>query len=186
MRPQKYRAIGYESPTLSKAPDISIEDYCTSQGLELVTFFRDDDGNKHLELTQRPAGRQLFGACRRYKAKNIVAANLYSLFKDTVDAGRQMPRWLKMGVRLHLLNFAGHPYVIEGEVGRTISLMVETLGKMERANRRERIGSSLAKRKVRGFVYGPTPYGFYRDGSLLVEHQKERLVIKRMRKLKNQ
>jgi DNA invertase Pin-like site-specific DNA recombinase len=186
MKRRRNLTLGYESPTFSKPPATTIEQYCRDHGLELVTVLRDDDSSRHLDLDHRPAGRQIIGMCRREKIKNIVAADLFSLFKDAVDAGRQVPRWQKKRIRLHLLNLGGQPYVVEEDTGQVIGRVIEALGRMERRNRRERIGASLAKRKVRGFVYGGTPYGYDRVGGLLVQNSQEMQVIRRIQGLRKE
>lgn len=180
---RKHLAVGYKSPTFSTDPPISIETYCEQNGLELVAVFSDDRLSSHLQLDQRPSGSKLFGHCRRERIRNVVAPDLYNLFKDSVDAGRQLSKWWKR-VRLHLVNFAGHPFIVEGEAGLAFTRMAEALGKMERRNIRERIGSSIAKRKVLGYVYGGIPYGWDRVGSLLVENVQEQKVKKRMKDLR--
>jgi DNA invertase Pin-like site-specific DNA recombinase len=183
MKSRKHLAVGYKSPTFSREPDITIEAYCEQNGLELVKVFSDDKMSSHLQLDQRPSGSELFGYCRRERIRIVVAPNLYNLFKDSVDAGRQLSKWWKR-VRLHLINFAGHPFIVEGEAGLAFTRMAEALGKMERRNIRERIASSIARRKVLGYVYGGIPYGYDRVGSLLIENDEEQKVKKRMKDLK--
>jgi DNA invertase Pin-like site-specific DNA recombinase len=184
--PRKLFAIGYMSPTLSKKPDGTIENYCKEQGLELVCILRDEQSSSHLNLGDRPAGRKLYGMCRRKRIKNIVAPDLYNLFKDAPDAGRELARWYARRIRVHLLEFGGRPFVIEGDSGWAVARVAEVLGKIERRNIRVRMSSFHARRKVNGYVYAAIPFGWNREGSLLVENGAEQEVIKRIKTLRKE
>ena len=180
------KAIGYlQSDSPAPVEQKTIKAYCERAGFVLVEVLVDSHSSDHLDFDQRPEGVFL-RLSRANRAKNLVAPNLYGLFRDSADAGRHLWKWSERKIRLHLLDFGGQPFVMEGELGHIFLRTAVTLGNISRKNRRERIANSLAKRKVRGRVYSSTPYGYDRDGEFLVENSVEQKTLERVKRLAKQ
>ena len=99
--------------------------YCDRVGMTLVAVLIDDDDSGHLEFSERPAGQLLTHVCNDTGARNVVALRLWSLFKDTVDAGRHVRSWRSRRIKVHLTNLAGNPFVNEGEAGQGFNVALE-------------------------------------------------------------
>ena len=95
------------------------------------------------------------------------------LFRDAEDCLRQTREWDKAGIVLHLLNLGGQAVSTSSAMGRMMLTMVSAFAELERNLIAERTTTALAHKKKQHQVYAPTPYGYQRDGDLLVPDEQE-------------
>ena len=69
--------------------------------------------------------------------------------------------------------------------GRFTINLLSSLYEMELELIRDRVKDTLRVKKDNGKVYSPTPFGFDRDGDNLVENKKEKRLLRKILKLKN-
>ena len=184
------RAIGYvrSATPASVAKDVQsatleIQDYCHEHRISFVGVLYDSDADAHRKFNHRPGGAMLSSMSKNLRARNLIVPNLWMAFKDSVDATRHLKIWRTQRIKLHILNLNGEPFVNAGREGRAFDNAIREIAFIERRNIRERILGSQMKRKVRGYVYGPTPFGYDREGTILLENDREQAVIRRMRKM---
>lgn len=182
-----HKAIAYiQSSSPDPVDKPKVEAYCDAKGLRVVEWLIDHGETAALPFDQRPAGSWYLRLSKRHRTRDLVAPNIYHLFRDVVDAGNQIKRWYRRGKRLHLLDLVGEPYVMDGPNSRAFAMAFVALGRMQSVNLREQTAMSLAKRKVLGWVHSQTPYGFDRKGDLLIANPDEQAVIARMGQMRKE
>jgi DNA invertase Pin-like site-specific DNA recombinase len=90
--------------------------------------------------------------------------------------------WDLANVALHLVDHGGQSINTKTAVGRMFLTMLAGFAQMERQLTAERITVALRHKKARRQAYGPTPYGFDREGDLLLPNRDEQAVIRQMRR----
>jgi DNA invertase Pin-like site-specific DNA recombinase len=165
------------------AQEARIRAYCTMTGLELVAVIREEGVSGSVPLHRRPAGAELVLAIARKQAAHVVAVKLDRVFRDAVDALEQSRAWDRAGVALHLVDCGGQAIDTRSAVGRMFLTMLAACAELERNLTAERTAAALAHKKANREAYSPTPYGFDREGSRLVENPTELVAVERIREL---
>lgn len=165
------------------AQEARIRAYCIAAGLELVAVIREEGVSGSVPLARRPAGVELARLVARRAAAHVVAVKLDRVFRDAVDALEQSRAWDRAGVALHLVDCGGQAIDTRSAVGRMFLTMLAACAELERNLTAERTAAALAHKKANREAYSPTPYGFDRDGSHLVENPAELVAVERIREL---
>jgi DNA invertase Pin-like site-specific DNA recombinase len=101
------------------------------------------------------------------EAGHVVALKLDRLFRDAEDCLHQTKVWDKAGVGLHLVDLGGQSLNTKSAMGRLFLTMAAAFAELERNLTSERTVQALAHKKANGAAYGPTPFGFRREGDRL-------------------
>lgn len=67
---------------------------------------------------------------------------------------------------------------------KAMAQMTAVFGELERELHSQRTSDALRELRAQGRAYGPTPYGFRREGDHLIGHPDEQRVLKRIRRLR--
>jgi DNA invertase Pin-like site-specific DNA recombinase len=132
-------------------------------------------------LGTRPGGAELLKQVARKEVKHIVALKLDRLFRDAADALNQTKAWDKAGVALHLVDIGGQTLNTASPMGRFFLSMTASFAELERNLIAERTSTALAHKKAHGEAYGPTPYGFDREGDALATNHQEQGVVDKIK-----
>jgi len=162
------------------AQEERIRAYCAAAGLELAAIIREEGVSGSRPLALRPAGGDLVRALAKGEASQVVALKLDRLFRDAADALEQTRAWDRKGIALHLIDLGGQTINTASPMGRMFLTMMAGFAELERNLTAERTAAALAHLKAHGEAYSPTPYGFDREGSRLVESAQEQVTIARM------
>lgn len=153
--------------------------YCRLTGLEPVAMIREEGISGSKALGTRPGGVELLKLVARKDVKHVVALKLDRLFRDAADALNQTKAWDKAGVALHLVDMGGQTINTASAMGRFFLSMMAGFAELERNLIAERTSTALTHKKAHREAYGPTPYGFNREGdSLAVNSQEQEAVTK--------
>jgi len=160
-----------------------IRAYASVAGIELVALVREEGVSASKPLAHRPQGMQLVRFIAQGKADHVVALRWDRVFRDTIDGLDQVRTWDRAGVALHLVDMGGQTIDTGSAVGRLFITQLAGMAEFERNLIAERTAAALQHKKAQGRAYGPTPYGFDREDSHLVENASERACVARMREL---
>lgn len=155
--------------------------YCTLQGLELAAVVRDEGVSGAKALADRPGGQELLRMIDAGDVEHVVALKLDRLFRDAEDALHRTKAWDKAGVALHLVDMGGQAVNTGSAMGRMFLTLMAGFAELERNLIAERTTAALAHKKAHGAVYGPTPYGFQRDGNELRPDDGEQKILEKVR-----
>jgi len=167
------------------AQEERIRAYCSLRDLEPVAVIREEGVSAGKALASRPGGVELLSLLAQGKAEHVIVLKLDRLFRDAEDALRQTRAWDKAGVSLHLVDMGGQAIDTRSATGRMVLTMMAGFAEMERGVIRERTATALRYKKARREVYGPTPYGFDREGAALVEAEEEQAVLGDIRAMRD-
>lgn len=153
-----------------------IRAYCVMQGLTLREIISEEGVSAGKALLSRPGGQRLAQA----KAGHIVALKLDRLFRDAADALNQTRDWDKNDIALHLVDMGGATVNTKSAMGRMFITMMAGFAELERNVIAERTATALQHKKSHRKVYGPTPFGFARDGDSLEDAAEEQFIVVRI------
>ncbi len=168
------------------AQEERLRGYCMMSGLTLDTLIREEGVTARYSLAHRPGGKEMLRLVRTRQVQHIVGLKLDRLFRDTEDCLRQTREWDKAGITLHLLDLGGQAVNTSSPMGRMMLTMVSAFAELERNLIAERTATALQHKKQNGQVYSPTPYGYERQGDLLLPLPDEQAVLARIRQLHNE
>jgi DNA invertase Pin-like site-specific DNA recombinase len=160
------------------AQEERIRAYCTMRGIELVGIVQDLGVSAGKPLASRPGGRRLLEEVRRRGgARAVVAWKLDRLFRDVVDCLTNASTWDRRGVNLHLIDLGGQAIDTASAMGRMFLTMMAAIGEWERNVIGERTRAALQHKKAQGEFVGTAPFGYRREGDLVVEDPEEQKTI---------
>ena len=155
--------------------------YCTMRDLEISGVIRDEGVSAFKYLDTRPGGTELLSTIAEGKAGHIVALKLDRLFRNTADALATTEKWSRQGVALHLVDMGGAAMDTTSATGRMMLTMLAGFAEFERTLTSERTIAALRYKRDHGQVFGPTPYGYTRNGTGLDEDPDELATVRTMR-----
>lgn len=157
------------------AQEASIRDWGERAHISIMRVF-EDAGVSGTKLRQRPALQNALRLSCEQKTV-LVVYSLSRLSRSTKDT-------LQIAEKLHR---AGADLVSLSEkidttsaAGKMVFRMLAVLNEFERDQISERTSAILQHKKAKGEVYSPIPYGFRRDGSKLLEDDKEQEVVQQI------
>lgn len=157
--------------------------YCTMRDLEVAGVIRDEGVSAFKHLEKRAGGAELLRLIAAGEADHIVVLKLDRLFRNAADALALTERWNRQGVALHLVDMGGAAMDTASATGRMMLTMLAGFAEFERALISERTSTALAYKRDKRQPYGPTPYGYLRDGDRLREHPGELATVRRIHAL---
>jgi len=131
-------------------------------------------------IMKRPMGRELSGEIQMRRIRHLVSAKLDRLFRDTIDCLQTVMPWSKIGVSLHVLDFAGQTIDTSTSMGKMMLTIAAGFAELERNRISERTKAVLDYKRSKGeWVGGSIPYGYSLadDGVHLEPNPKEQEII---------
>src|SRR5262249_35934249 len=142
-----------------------------------------DDGIRGTDLpATRPGGSALLRAIGRRAAQHVVAIRLDRLFRDAADCLGTVKAWEKAGVSLHVVDLGGAVLDVSSAMGTLFLGIMAQVAEMEAHIISERVTTAIREKKAQLRAYGPTPYGFDREGDVLLPNATEQAVIQQMQR----
>lgn len=166
-----------------EAQEEKLDAYCRMAGLSLVNTLREEGVSGSVALSDRPAGAQLLAALQS-GVTHVISLKLDRLFRDAEDALHQTREWDRQGVSLHLVDFGGTSLNSASAIGRMMIGLLAGFAEFERNLIAERTSSALAHKKNHLQVFNHVPYGYRREGKVLVPEEGEISVIARIKSLR--
>jgi site-specific DNA recombinase len=161
-----------------------LEDYCHQARLVLDTRLCEDLGvSGHIPLSRRPGGDQLLRrlAWQRRTGgpiRHVVVMRLAHLFCNVQEALAYLQEWDNAGITLHLVHVgAGDSLETGSPKGRVLLPLLADL----HAWQHEQRADIAWEKKAAQQVYGPTPYGFVRQGNRLIRKDDEQETLAQIR-----
>jgi len=165
-----------------KAQEERLRAYCHMSGLEIAEVIREEGISASKTLVSRPGGQQLLDLIARKEVRHVVALKLDRLFRDAEDALHQTKAWDRRGIALHLVDMGGQTLNTASAMGRFFLNVMAAFAELERNLIAERTVDALTHKKNHREAYGPIPYGYNRQGDILIENPGEQAVIVDVRK----
>jgi DNA invertase Pin-like site-specific DNA recombinase len=162
------------------AQEERLRGYCMMSGLAITTIICEEGVSGRTPVSHRPGGKEMLKLIREKQVQHIVALKLDRLFRDAEDALRQTRQWDEGGIALHLVDMGGTAINTASAMGRLLITMMSGFAELERNLIAERTASALQHKKRHRQVYSPTPYGFQREGALLIPDPEESAVVTRI------
>lgn len=166
-----------------QAQEERLNGYCMMAGLSVLSVIREEGISGRTPIAMRPGGKDMMRLIREKKVQNVVALKLDRLFRDAEDALRQTRQWDEGGIALHLVDMGGTAINTASAMGRLLITMMSGFAELERNLIAERTAAALQHKKRHQQAYSPTPYGFQREGNVLIPDPEEMAVISRIRTL---
>jgi len=158
--------------------------YAASAGLELVTVIVEEGVSGSKALASRPGGGELLRLIKAGKVENVVAVKLDRLFRDASDCLSMTKAWDKAGIALHLIDLGGQSINTSSSMGRFFISTMAAIAELERNLIAERTTAALRHKRRHLQAYGPTPYGYDRQGDELIANRDELAIVARIRELR--
>lgn len=162
------------------AQEAKLRAYCELAGLQIVALVRDEGVSGAKPLATRPGGEQVVKLVSQRKAGNIVAMKLDRLFRDAADCLAQTKTWDGADVALHLVDVGGQSVNTKSAMGRFFLTMMGGVAELERNLIAERTATALNYKKGQRQAYGPTPFGYDREGERLTVNAEEMKVARKV------
>jgi DNA invertase Pin-like site-specific DNA recombinase len=151
---------------------------CERRGWELVEIV-EDLGFSGRDLN-RPGMRDVIGRLDAGEADCLVVAKLDRLSRSLLDFATLSDHARRSKWGLIVLDLAVDTTTPAGEA---MAHMLATFAQFERRMIGERIREARAQLRAQSRVYGTTPFGFRREGKLLIKDATEQAVVERARRL---
>ncbi len=133
------------------------------------------------ELEDRPGLTAAVADLARLGAGVLLVAKRDRLARDVLTAALVERLAERSGARIVSADGTGNGNTPEAALLRS---MIDAFAAYERALIRSRTKAALAVKKARGERVGGVPYGYRDEGGVLVEDEREQVVVKRARELR--
>lgn len=153
--------------------------YCTAKGLEIAHIIKEEGVSGSVPFAEREGGRMASRLLKR--GTHLVAVKLDRLFRNTLDCLGQVDEWKRKGIHLHVLDISIDTSSAMGEMFLTICA---AFANMERRIIGERTSTALQHKKHQRQVFSRTPYGYSREGNLLIPVEPEQEVLRRIHSMR--
>jgi DNA invertase Pin-like site-specific DNA recombinase len=160
-----------------------IQAWCAATGAELVEVIEDGGVSGTRPLADRPGGARVASLleARKPDVDAVIVARLDRLGRDASEALSCLRKFASGSVGLVSI---AERIDLSSPQGRAMAQVTFVFAELERGLIAQRTSDALCELRSCGKVYGPVPFGFYRDGEDLIVHAEEQHVLTRMRKLR--
>jgi DNA invertase Pin-like site-specific DNA recombinase len=152
------------------AQEARIAACCTAMGWDASEVVR--DAGESAKSLRRPGIATILRDVRVGSVERIIVAKLDRLTRSIRDLSDLIELCAKHDVALVSV---GETLDTSSAAGRMVVNMLGVVGQWEREAIAERTSTALSHKRRCGLVYGPTPFGYRRDGGTLtpdpIEHQ---------------
>jgi len=159
-----------------------IEDFCETNNLILTQIVVDDGISGSGEKTHKRDGyNSVMKMVEDGEVDNLVVISLSRWGRNLGEIYKSVQLMEKKNVKFYSIKEnidTSSPY------GRFTINLLSSLYEMELELIRDRVKDTLKVKKENGKVYSPTPFGFDRVGDDLVENKKEKRLLRKMLRLK--
>ena len=149
--------------------------YCSLYDYKLVGIHEDIGSGKTMDRSGLDAALQ--DLCSN-RAKGLVVVKLDRLTRNVADLSALIDGWFspKAKCEAELVSITEHIDTTTAS-GRLVINMMGVISQWEREQTAERTVEALSYKKKNGKVYGPTPFGFDREGDDLIDNEYEQELI---------
>lgn len=172
-----------ESPEVQEA---QANAYAQMRGYTVTNVIHDAETSAGKPFLTRPHAPRVNKMIMRKRVDHVIATKLDRMFRDVVDCLTNVDRWDRTGVSLHLLDMGGSAVDTKSPAGRFMLTVLAGAAEWERRRIGERTREALAHKKAKGEVYGPVPFGYDRDGKMLVLNEGQQKTLVWMRWMREQ
>ncbi len=160
-----------------------IEAWCGVADAELVEVIEDGGVSGTRPLADRPGGARVASLleARKPDVDAVIVHRLDRLGRDASEALSCLRKFASGSVGLVSI---AERIDLSTPQGRAMAQVTFVFAELERSLIAQRTSDALRELRSRGEAYGPTPFGFQRDGDSLVLHASEQKVLTRMRRLR--
>jgi site-specific DNA recombinase len=151
--------------------------YCSAMNLNVIRVLREEGVSAGKPLSTRPGGSKLLRMLAEGEARHVVALKLDRLFRSTEDALHHAKQWDAEGITLHLCDMGGSQVNTQSAMGKIMMTLLAAFGEFERTLIAERTSAALSHKKRAKQAYNHVPFGFQRDGKMLVPKENEQKVL---------
>lgn len=144
------------------------------QGVELVEIIEDAETAKHLE---RPGLARVLALAESGKVQTVIIAKLDRLTRSVKDLAELLDRFHKRNVSLVSV---AESLDTGSAAGRLVLNIMTAVSQWEREAIGERTATAIQYKRSNRQVFNHTPYGYERDGNVLVPLPEEQAVIARI------
>jgi site-specific DNA recombinase len=179
--PKTRRTIGYvrvstddqarEGVSL-EAQSARIAAYCAALEFPLAETI--EDAGESAKGLQRPGIGQILDWVKEGSVDRIIATKLDRFTRSVRDLADLIDLCTKHDVALISI---GETLDTSSAGGRMVINMIGTVAQWEREVIGERTATALAHKRQQRVVYGPTPFGYRREGKTLVPDEKEQAAL---------
>ena len=160
-----------------------IEAFAAAMGIVLEGTFVDEAVSGGLPFASRPEGAKAMEALRG--GGRILAVHLDRCFRSLADTDATLAEWRKLEVTLTVLDMGGSPLDFSSASGRLLVRLLASVAEFEKEIIGERTSEALQEKKEKGEVYCRIPYGFTREGDILIPHPAEQEILEQIRNLRS-
>ena len=146
------------------------------QGAEVLDVIQ--DAGESAKSLERPGMARLLAMVDAGEVQVVIIAKLDRLTRSVRDLGDLMERFNKKGVSLVSV---AESLDTGSAAGRLVLNIMTAVSQWEREAIGERTATALQHKRSHRQVFNHTPYGFTRDGDVLVPLPTEQAVIDRIR-----
>ena len=182
------RAVGYTRVSTDKQADKGvsldaqlekIRAMAVVQGAEVLDVIQ--DAGESAKSLQRPGMARLLAMVDAGEVQVVIIAKLDRLTRSVKDLADLLERFTKHGVALVSV---AESLDTGSAAGRLVLNIMTAVSQWEREAIGERTATALRHKRAHQRVYNHTPYGFTREGDILVPLPAEQAVIDRVKLLR--
>ncbi len=178
-------AVGYTRVSTDKQADKGvslgaqlekIRAMAVVQGAEVTEVIQ--DAGESAKSLQRPGMARLLALVDSDAVQVVIIAKLDRLTRSVRDLGELLERFQKKGVALVSV---AESLDTGSAAGRLVLNIMMSVSQWEREAIGERTQTALQHKKSHQRIYNHVPYGFAREGDLLVPLPEEQAIVKKIR-----
>lgn len=152
--------------------------YCAAMDISISNVI--EDAGCSAKSLERPGAMRILEGVRAGEIGAVVVLKLDRLTRSVRDLGELLDVFAKQDAAL--VSVSEH-LDTSTAAGRMVVNMLGVVAQWEREAIAERTASALAHKRSQRRVYGPTPFGYRRNGDQLVADDAEQKILARMRRM---
>ena len=157
-----------------------IQGYSIMYSLVIDKIFIESGCSGSIKLCERPIGSELMKCIK--SGDIVICAKLDRLFRSSLDALFNLELFKSRGIQLHIIDLGGDVF---GGIGKLVFTILSAVSESERDRISERISVVKASQKSRNrYLGGPVPYGYMREGDILIKDEYQQSIILKVKDLK--
>lgn len=162
-----------------EAQEARIRAYAAALELDVSEIIR--DAGESAKSLQRPGMTRIIAGVRNGAIGRVIALKLDRLTRSTRDLADLLALFSKADAAL--VSVSEHLDTLTAS-GRMVVGMLGVVAQWEREAIAERTSFALAHKRRTRQVYGPTPFGYRRDGNRLVRDDEQQGLLMRIRAMR--
>lgn len=186
------RVVGYSRVSSSEqagdgvsldAQRARIEQWAEATDAQLLDVVEDPGVSGSRPLGGRPGGQRIEAllSSRNPEADAVAVCRLDRLGRDAAENLALLRRFSEGKVGLvSILDRLD----LSTPQGRAMAGVASVFGQLERELIGERTAEALGRLREQGLAYGPTPYGYVREGNFLMPNEDEKQVVQKITEMR--